>query len=652
MKLFGISERRFASMSKLKIKPTATIRAVVFLLGDLVIWTASLWGAFLIRFDGTIPKSYVSAIPVLLAVLVPIKLAWYFVFRSYQLTWRLVGMRDFIKIAKANTLALLTVTAVVLLFRKADGFATLPRSVLLLDYLLATCGVTLFRAARRGWQMQWETYRGRDRARNGTKLLIFGAGAAGARIVQTILESSDRVYQPVGFVDDDSAKRGAYVHGFKVLGGRRELAEIVHDHSVDEILIAVPSVPPARLREIIEDIRKTGMQRVKIMPGMHEILAGHVTLKDVRDVDLHDLLPRPPVKIQYDALKTYLARKRVLVTGAAGSIGSELVRQLCRFEVEQLVAADVSESGLFELEQELNRHLPSLPLRTMILDVRDTPKVEWVVGALRPHLVFHAAAYKHVPLMERDVDEAVKTNVFGTLAIAEAALRHGVEMFVFISTDKAVNPISVMGASKRAGELIVQALGGRNRTRFLAVRFGNVLGSRGSLIPVLQEQIRRGGPVTITHPDMARYFMSVAEAVLLVLQIPLMATRGQIFMLDMGEPVRIVDLVHELIRLSGLEADRDIPIVYSGIRQGEKIEEELVMLQEHLVDTPFERIMEVRSADQVDEVKLRLILRELEQLVRGMDNEGVRALLQHLVGSLSQASPPVDQRRTGAHASG
>ncbi len=639
-------------MLKLKLKPTATLRAVVFLVGDLVIWTASLWGAFLIRFDGTIPKSYVASIPALLAVLVPIKLAWYYVFRSYQLTWRLVAMRDFIKIAKANTLALLTVTTIVLLVRKADGFATLPRSVLLLDYLLATCGVTLFRAARRGWQMEWRAYRGRDHARNGTKLLIFGAGAAGARLVQTILESSDRVYQPLGFVDDDPAKRGAYIHGLKVLGGRRELSEIVHDHLVDEILIAVPSAPPARLREIIEDVRKTGLQRIKIMPGTHEILAGHVGLKDVRDVDLHDLLPRPPVKIQYDALKTYLVGKRVLVTGAAGSIGSELVRQLCRFDVEQLVAADISESGLFELEQDLSRQLPSLPLRTMILDVRDTPKVEWVVGALRPHLVFHAAAYKHVPVMERDVDEGVKTNVFGTLTMAEAALRHGVEIFVFISTDKAVNPTSVMGASKRAGELIVQALGGRNRTRFLAVRFGNVLGSRGSIIPVLQEQIRRGGPVTITHPDMARYFMSVAEAVLLVLQIPLMATRGQIFILDMGEPVRIVDLVRELIRLSGLEADRDIPIVYSGIRQGEKIEEELIMTHEHLVNTPFERIMEVRSAEQVDEVQLRLILRELEQLVHGMDNEGVRALLQHLVRNLSQTQPADRQRPAEAHVPG
>ncbi len=639
-------------MLKLKLKPTATLRAVVFLVGDLVIWTASLWGAFLIRFDGTIPKSYVASIPALLAVLVPIKLAWYYVFRSYQLTWRLVGMRDFIKIAKANTLALLTVTTVVLLFRKADGFATLPRSVLLLDYLLATCGVTLFRAARRGWQMEWGAYRGRNHARNGTKLLIFGAGAAGARLVQTILESSDRVYQPLGFVDDDPAKRGAYIHGLKVLGGRRELSEIVHDHLVDEILIAVPSAPPARLREIIEDVRKTGLQHIKIMPGTHEILAGHVGLKDVRDVDLHDLLPRPPVRIQYDALKTYLVGKRVLVTGAAGSIGSELVRQLCRFDVEQLVAADISESGLFELEQDLNRQLPSLPLRTMILDVRDAPKVEWLVGALRPHLVFHAAAYKHVPVMERDVDEAVKTNVFGTLAMAEAALRHGVEIFVFISTDKAVNPTSVMGASKRAGELILQALGGRNRTRFLAVRFGNVLGSRGSIIPVLQEQIRRGGPVTITHPDMARYFMSVAEAVLLVLQIPLMATRGQIFILDMGEPVRIVDLVRELIRLSGLEADRDIPIVYSGIRQGEKIEEELTMTHEHLVNTPFERIMEVRSAEQVDEVKLRLILRELEQLVHGMDNEGVRALLQHLVRNLSQTQPADRQWPTEVHVPG
>ncbi|MGH2404329.1 MAG: polysaccharide biosynthesis protein [bacterium] len=623
-------------MGRVNLRPTPALRGALFLTGDLVIWTVALWGAFMIRFDGVIPPRYMSHVPLLLALLIPIKLAWHAAFRLYQLTWRSVGLPDLLNVAKANALAMLTVTTVAVLFRTALVFATLPRSVLLLDFFLATCGVAIFRAGRRGWQAQWETLRKRRRGLDGTRLLIIGAGAAGTRIIQTMQESADAAYRPVGFIDDDPAKWGAYVRGLKVFGDREALSRVVREQSVEEVLIAIPSAPSVSLRGIIERVRHSGVQRVKVLPGMHEWMAGRVALKDIRDINLQDLLGRPAVHIQYDALKTYLAGKRVLVTGAAGSIGSELVHQLSRFPIEQLVAADINESGLFELEQELSREVPDVPLRTAILDVRDAPKVNWMMSNTRPHLVFHAAAYKHVPMMEREVEEAVKTNIFGTQTVGEASLRSGVETFVFVSTDKAVNPSSVMGASKRAGELVVQALSQRARTRFLAVRFGNVLGSRGSIVPVLLEQIRRGGPVTITHPDMARYFMSVAEAVLLVLQTPLMTTPGSVFMLDMGEPVRIVDLVRELIRLAGLEADKDIPIVFSGIRAGEKLEEELVALDERLVPTVFERIMEVRSPEATDEVTLRLILRELDRLVRDMDVDGIRALLGRLAQNPAQ----------------
>ncbi len=634
------------------MRPTPTIRAGVFLIGDLLIWTASLWGAYLLRFDGAIPSRYVGQIPVLLAILVPLKLAWQTRYRLYQLTWRLVGLADFISIIKANTFALLTVASAALLFRHVDIFNTLPRSALLLDYILSTCGVAVLRASRRGWQVERERFRTRHQRHDGANLLIVGAGAAGARIARSIQDSDESRYHPVGFIDDDPAKHGTYIYGFKVLGGREALSRVVRDHAVDEVLIAIPSAPPLRLREVVEDVRQTGIQRIKVMPGMHEFLAGRVSLKDIRDVNPEDVLPRPPVRIQYDALQTYLRGKRVFVSGAAGSIGSELIRQLARFEVEQVVAADISESGLFELEQELRNQVPDFPLRTAIADVRDSAKVNWLMSTMRPHLVFHAAANKHVPMMEREVGESVKTNIFGTLIMGEASLRHGVETFVFISTDKAVNPASVMGASKRVGELVVQALGRRNRTRFLGVRFGNVLGSRGSIIPVLQEQIRHGGPVTITHPEMVRYFMSIAEAVLLVLQTPLMTSPGSIFMLDMGEPVRIIDLVHELIRLSGLEADRDIPIVFSGIRPGEKVQEELVMLHEQVVPTPFERILEVRSAEMVDEVELRLVLREMEQLVSVMDNDGVRALLEHVASGLPRGQITVGRPAAGVPTSG
>jgi FlaA1/EpsC-like NDP-sugar epimerase len=569
---------------------------------------------------------------VLLAVLVPIKLAWQSAYRLYHLTWRAVSLTDFINIVKANTLALCTLALAIVLFRRVEPLVTAPRSVLLLDYLLTTCAVTLFRASRRGWALQREGLRARRRQDQAARLLLIGAGAAGARFAQTVEESGSNGYRLVGFIDDDPAKHGAYIRGLRVFGGREVLPRVVHDHGVTEVLITIPSASPQRLREILEDVRRAGVQRIKVMPGMHEWLAGRVALQAVREVKPDDLLGRPPARIQFDALRRSLAGKRVLVTGAAGSIGAELVRQLSRFPVERIVAADVNESNLFDLEQSLRQDLPEIPLVPAIADVRDRPKVDWLLGQVRPHLVFHAAAYKHVPLMEREVVEAVKTNVVGTLTVAEAALAHGVETFVFISTDKAVKPTSVMGATKRAGEMVGESLNQRGRTRFVAVRFGNVLGSRGSIIPVLQEQIRRGGPVTITHPEMSRYFMTISEAVLLVLQTPLLLTPASLFMLDMGEPVRVIDLARELIRLSGLEPDRDVPIVFTGIRAGEKLEEDLVYPTEEVAPTPFERILEVRSREVPDEVTLRLHLREMEHLVSVMDAEGLRALLLRLTG--------------------
>ncbi|MDR7542820.1 MAG: nucleoside-diphosphate sugar epimerase/dehydratase [Armatimonadota bacterium] len=628
-------------MRAFDIRPTPAVRAAVFLAGDLFVWCGALWAAFLIRFDGRIPPRYLAAIPLLLAVLIPAKLAWQSLFRLYQMTWRTVSITEMLNVVKANTLALLTTSALFLLLRSVEAFRIAPRSVLLMDWILTMVGVTAFRASRRIWELQRNTLRGRGARRNGTRLLIVGAGAAGTRIAQTIQDAGGSAYHLVGFVDDDPAKRGAYVLGLRVFGGRDVLARVIRERAVEQVLIAIPSAPPQRLRDIVEDVRKTGIRSVKILPGMHEWLSGRLTLRDIREVNVQDLLGRPPVQVRYDALRAYYRAKRVLVTGAAGSIGSELVRQLLRFEVDRIVAADINETGLFELDQELRGVLSAVPLQITLADVRDEARVDHLMRTVRPHVVFHAAAYKHVPLMERDVEEAVKTNVFGTLNVSEAALGADVGTFVFISTDKAVNPASVMGASKRVGELLTQALGRRGKTRFVAVRFGNVLGSRGSLIPLLQEQIRRGGPVTITHPDMVRYFMSIAEAVLLVLQTPLMRRPEALFMLDMGEPVRVLDVVRELIRLSGLEVDRDIPIVYSGIRDGEKLEEELVTATERPVATDFERILAVESAESVDEVTLRLALRELERLVRVMDGAGVRAVLERIARLSVVSTPPM-----------
>jgi len=614
-----------------RLRPTTTVRALVFLAGDLLIWGGSLWAALLIRFDGRLSAEYITSMPLLLLVLLPVKAAWHHHYRLYHVVWRAVGLRDLIALAKANFLALLTIGAVTWALRSIPAFEGVPRSVLLLDVILGACGVGAFRIARRGWQAQRGAFRSRRILPRTTRLLIYGAGAAGMRIAEAIEESGQETYHPVGFVDDDFAKQGSYINGLRVFGGRASLPRVVKEHRVEEVLIAIPSAHPAALREIIEAARQAGMLRIKVLPGLHEWLAGRDPLKAVREINPQDLLGRPPARIQYDALRTYLAGKRVLVTGGAGSIGSELVRQLSRFDVQQIIAVDMNETGLFELEQELNRESPHTRLATAISDVRDTTKINWLLRQTRPHLLFHAAGYKHVPMMERHVEEAVKANVFGTLTVAEAALHCEVETFVFISSDKAANPTSVMGATKRVGELIIHALGEKtDATRFLCVRFGNVLGSRGSIVPILQEQIRKGGPVTVTHPQMDRYFMTIAEAVLLVLQTPLLVTRGTLFMLDMGDPVRIVDLVRELISLSGLEADRDIPIVFPGVRPGENLHEDLVRPDERVLSTVFDRIFEVHTPRVINEATLRDTLNRLDRCVQVMDSKELRSMLTSL----------------------
>ncbi len=625
------------------LKRTHHLRTALFMAGDGLIWGMAFVAALLIRFEGAVPDGYIRKLPLFLLVLIPPKVLWHWFFRLYHMTWRLVGLTDLINVWKANSLGSLCAVAALLFLRSTRPFEITPRSILILDYILSVAGIALFRASRRLWEFQRDGVR-RSRVRPRKRILLVGAGAAGERLARAMLDDQNGTHTLVGFIDDDPGKHGTYVHGLRVFGGGDRLRDVVQEQRVDEVVIAIPSASSAQLRRIVEASRQAGVTQLRILPGVHELLTSRVGLKDIREVNIDDLLGRPPVKIAMDAIAAFLTRRPVLVTGAAGSIGFELVRQLTRFHCAQIVAVDMNESGLFELEQEIKALELSVPVRTVVADIKDREKIDWVLRTFAPQVVFHAAAYKHVPLMEQHTEEAVKTNVLGTFVVAEAALRANVETFVLISTDKAVNPKSVMGASKRVAEKIIQALSQRGKTRFLAVRFGNVLGSRGSLIPVVQEQIRRGGPVTLTHPEMRRYFMSAAEAVLLVLQTALMDQRTGIFVLDMGQPVRIVDLATELIRLSGLEADRDIPFVFTGVRPGEKLEEELVASDETLVPTPFDKIFQVATNGVPDEITLRLALQEMERLARVVDGEGLRALLARLsaqsaTGELSSAVP-------------
>ena len=628
------------------------LRAAIYFGADLAVWTAALVAAFLIRFDGSIPANHLQFIPRLLLLSIPIKAVWHWFFRLYKISWRAVGLSELVNIFKAAGASAATISAAVILMRSVEAFRGFPRSVLIMDFVLAFCGVALVRVSRRMWQMQVDLRRGRRSDTPGPRLLVVGAGAAGTRLIQAMAEYPYGMH-PVGLIDDDPAKWGTYVQGVRVYGGRQAIYDVVTGRRVDEVIIAIPSAPSSEIRDIVACVRRAGVKRMRILPGVQKLLSGNATLNDLRQVEVADLLGRPPVEIATDEIARRLEGSRVLVTGAAGSIGSELVRQIARLARCEIIALDVNETGLFDLEEEIKRLHPEAVFRTLVADVRDAAKMDWVMSSVLPRMVYHAAAYKHVPLMERDVDEAVKTNILGTLTVAEGAVRCGVETFVLISTDKAVRPTSVMGATKRVSELIGHVLSHRGRTRFLAVRFGNVLGSRGSLIPLIQEQIRQGGPVTLTHPDMMRFVMSPPEAVLLVLQASMSEWPYGLYVLDMGEPVRIADLAVEVIKLSGLEPDRDIPIVYTGIRPGEKLEEELATPEESVRASPYPGIFEVSDDRDPDEVTLRLALQQLEHLVQRRDDAGIRAILRHLAshGALS-ALPPEGERwdRAGTRA--
>jgi FlaA1/EpsC-like NDP-sugar epimerase len=426
------------------------------------------------------------------------------------------------------------------------------------------------------------------------RTLIIGAGSAGEQIGREMVNNPRSKYFPVGYLDDDPAKDGIVIHGVKVIGRGKDIPELLNARNIDEILIAMPSASSKEIRQIVNLIRSTNaVKKIKILPSIIDLMDGNAALKDIQEVKVEDLLGREPVQIDYEAIRAFINGKRVLITGAGGSIGSELSRTVHQFSPARLGVLDIDETELYYVTNRLKRTGGSIS--PYIADIRDAEKMETIFDGFRPEIVIHAAAYKHVPILEHFPEEAVKTNICGTRILGELANKYSVSKFVNISTDKAVNPTSVMGTSKRIGEELLQVLNKRNRTRFISVRFGNVLGSRGSVIPLFKEQIQSGGPVTVTHPNMKRYFMATAEAVLLVLEAAGAGKGGEVFILDMGEPVKIEELAREMIRLSGLEPDVDIAIVYSGLRPGEKLFEELLGAQEGIEATEHPKIFRAQA---------------------------------------------------------
>ena len=458
--------------------------------------------------------------------------------------------------------------------------------------------------------------------------MIVGAGASGNAILQEVQSSKYLSMHVACFIDDNPGCQGKYLRGVPIVGGQEKIAESVDKFDIDEIIIAIPSASRSQLRPLIEICKETG-RRIQILPGMYQIIKGDVNVSNLREVQIEDLLGRDPIEVNVDEIIGYVQNKTVLVTGGGGSIGSELCRQVARHNPKRLIILDIYENNAYEIQQELKRDYPGLDLTVLIGSVRNTRRVDEIFRDYRPDIVYHAAAHKHVPLMEDSPNEAIKNNVFGTLKVATAADRYGTGKFVMISTDKAVNPTNIMGASKRICEMVIQNMNRKSRTEYVAVRFGNVLGSNGSVVPLFKRQIEKGGPVTVTHPDIIRYFMTIPEAVSLVLQAGAYARGGEIFVLDMGEPMKILDLAKNMIKLSGYRVDEDIKIEFTGLRPGEKMYEELLMREEGLKETA-NRMIYIGRPIEYDDV---LFERQLERLQEASVNESqdIRALVREIV---------------------
>jgi FlaA1/EpsC-like NDP-sugar epimerase len=607
-------------------RPLVTTTRVSVVLVDLLLAVAANYFAFWLRFDGAIPAAAWSLWAATVPALVLLRGLSFVPFHVYDSVWEYVGLRDLRAIVASVTTSSLLFC---LLIRGVLGLRAYPRSVFLMDLVLV---VFLMASARVGWRLLRER-RANTRTR---RVLIFGAGDAGARIVRELLKGGEHGYHPVGFVDDDPAKMGRRIHGVPVLGTRADLPRIIDKTKPTEVLVAIAHAAPATFRGVVKELESHKLS-IRAMPHLREILDGRARLHDVRDLAVADLLGRVPVGLDMDTVRHLVEGKRVLVTGAGGTIGSELSRQIAELGPKSLVLFERYENALWEVERSVAGLNRGGRVYSVIADVTDAQRVDEVLADHRPELILHAAAHKHVPLMELNPCEAIKNNVRGTRIVGEAAVRHGVERFVLISSDKAVNPSSVMGATKRVAELLAMALSERGPTGFVVVRFGNVIGSNGSVIPLFLEQIKGGGPVTVTHPDMRRYFMLIPEAVQLVLQAATLGENGALYVLDMGDEIRVVDMARNLIRLAGFIPEREIPIVYTGVRPGEKLAEELVASDETIEPSSLEGIRRVRSAG---DLSLASLARSVADLERFAEKGATGAVMQQLGAMVAMFRPP------------
>jgi FlaA1/EpsC-like NDP-sugar epimerase len=597
---------------------------------DAALVTTAYILAYILRFEGSIPQYQISNLQKTLPFLIPIKLIVFYFFQMYKGMWRYTSILDIKNVFLASTASSIILLMTTIYAYQFLGFS---RSIFIIDWGLTIFFVggirigirlTLTNHASSLWTISpyrksWDS--------SAKKLLIIGAGGAGEKVLRELLDNPGVRLNPVGFLDDAREKLGKSIHGVPVVGSLDQIDEIPLEY--DEILIAIPSARGEQMRRIIDACERTG-KRFRTVPSMGELIEGKVSVNAIREVTLEDLVGRDEVHLDQEKISQFLSRKNILVTGAGGSIGSELVRQISRFNPRSIALMDFSEFNLFKIEMECRQRFSHLEIFPCLGDIRDPETVNSLFSKFSPQIVFHAAAYKHVPIQEAHPREACMTNILGTKNLVEASLKTGVDRFVLVSTDKAVRPANVMGATKRLAEMLADSMNGKSNTRFMSVRFGNVIRSSGSVIPLFQEQIARGGPVTVTHPEITRYFMTIPEAAQLILQTGAMGEGGEIFILEMGKPIRILDMARDLIRLQGYEPEKDIPIQFIGLRPGEKLYEELITEGEGIVSTSHEKIMVLRG-NSSDRAFFSSQVDKLIKMADTYDDVGIRATLQEIL---------------------
>ena len=611
-------------------------RNLIFLLiSDSIIIILSIIASAVFRFDFIVPDSHLSLItPFNIFFFLSTKLLIFNLFSLYRGMWRYTSVWDVWNIIRANILATIII---ITYFYYTTSFVGVSRSIFIIDLIISIGFICTSRLGIRVFFSHIIEFITMDVKRpNKKKVLLIGAGDTGRIILQQTLKRTNNPIDVVGFLDDDSKKIGRELNGVPILCSIKKMLDIKIYY--DEILICVPSATRAQMREIIDNCKLTG-KPFKTLPSLGELIQGKISISQFREVSILDLLGRKEVDLDKKAINNFINGKRVLITGAGGSIGSELVRQCIKFNPSILIILDISELNLFKIEREINLKQSKVLVKPILSDIRDNLNIEQIFDEFKPQVVFHAAAYKHVPMQEKFPQEAIKTNVFGTKNVAEISVKNGVEKFVLVSTDKAVKPVNVMGATKRLAELVALNYNRNDSsTNFLAVRFGNVLGSSGSVIPIFKEQIKNGGPITVTDPRMERYFMSIPEASQLILQAASLGEGGEVFILDMGKPIKIVDLARELIKLSGYEPDLDIHIEFTGTRPGEKKIEELSLPSEHLDNTKHQKIFVLNDSEITDEF-LSQVSSEIENMRGGIINKSANELRKLLSQVLREYRP-------------